>query len=79
MFDTENSINVNYCIVTVIIVITNTVEFFISLKKLKLIFAPFRNIKVMGNRIDSNAFKERYITSDPLKLTWGDSEWNNLF
>lgn len=71
MFDTGNSINVNYCIVTVIIiVITNTVEFFISLKKLNLIFAPFRNIKVMGKRIDINAFEERDITSDSLALTW---------
>lgn len=33
----------------------------------------------MINRIDSNTFGKRYVTSDSLVLTWGDNKWDNLF
>lgn len=80
VFDTENSINVSYHIIIVItIVITNVVALFISLQKPNLIFAQFQKCKNYGNRIDSNAFGERYITSHPSVLRWEDNTWNHLF
>lgn len=48
-------------------------------KEIKLNFAQFKSIKVMGKGIDNSAFRKRYITSDLLVLTWGDNEWNCLF